>query len=162
MNPISLWPLILATTHCEDRWEHIMQYRMFMNVIGRAKAWWYGKALCTMADHCFTSLNVIKLHRSGIAIWIFWIIFVFFKGAVDPDFLFIGDIASPNRTVAVPDTLECNNLEHMTCAAHINPIDPFGKLLQTGFWKNSPCTNCPRTENCLGRGIRQHPPRTPQ
>lgn len=104
--------MILVISHCGERGENVTHHRMFMNIIGMAKALWCGQALCTMAEHRFISLSKVPLNQRYFREIILGHVRLF-RSAVDPDFLFIDDNARPHRTAEVSDTFKSENIECM-------------------------------------------------
>ena len=69
------------------------------------------------AKHCFTSLNEVMFHWSSIAERLFWIISVFFKGAISPDFLFTDDNARSRINAKALNTLKSKDISSMQLPA---------------------------------------------
>ena len=63
---VSLRQVILTSGYCEKRRKHITPKNTFVNVIGMVQACYCGPVFCIMAEHSFTSLREVMLHRSGI------------------------------------------------------------------------------------------------
>ena len=144
---VSLWQVILATSYCGERGEHVMHNIMFVSLIHMAKACSCGQA-CTMRKICFTSLSKVALHSSSTAERLFWIMFVFFKGVICPEILFVDNNVRPQRSTNESHTLESehiNRIQWLKYFSKLNPIDhtwnALGKCVSQKFVISEPCKN---------------------